>query len=127
MSEMLENFGQLTKMDPESLTCIDIVKCLHNLTDTDIQVLDVLLSTGGLTAAQIGEAVGKDRSTAHRSLEKLVSSGVCYKEKHSGSPRGYSYHYHRVSMKEIFKKAEQNLDVCYAKVKKALKKADDMD
>ncbi|MCK4757563.1 MAG: MarR family transcriptional regulator [Thermoplasmata archaeon] len=124
---MLEKFGELTKMDPESLTCLDVVKCLHNLTDTDIRVLDNLPRTGGITAARIGEAIGKDRSTAHRSLEKLVSSGVCYKEKQPGSPRGYSYRYRRVSIKEIFKKAEQNLDVCYAKVKEALKKADDMD
>lgn len=124
---MMKNFGKLTKMDAESLTCIDVVKCLHNLTDTDIRVLDNLPRTGGVTAAHIGEAIGKDRSTAHRSLEKLVSAGVCYKEKQSGSPRGYSYQYHRVSMKELFKKAEQNLDVCYAKVKEALKKADEMD
>ena len=49
----------------------------------DIKTLESLPSAGGITAHDVGEAIGKDRSTAHRSLEKLVAIGVCYKEKRS--------------------------------------------
>ena len=121
---MLDKFGKLSRMDPESLSCLDVVKCIHNLTDTDILILDNLPRNEAITAQDVSKLIGKDRSTAHRGLEKLVACGVCYKEKRAGTPRGYSNYYHRVPDRELYKMTEESLDKCYAKVKKALKKID---
>ncbi len=117
---MIEKMGKLSRMEPNSLSCLDVVRCIHGLTDTDIKTLESLPSTDGITAHDVGEAIGKDRSTAHRSLEKLVSAGICFKEKRSGTPRGYSNYYQRISTKDLYKMTEKSLDECYAKVKVAL-------
>ena len=114
-------------MDPESLSCLDVVKCIHNLTDTDILILENLPRDDAITAQEVAKLIGKDRSTAHRGLEKLVVCGVCYKEKRAGTPRGYSNYYHRIPARELYKMTEQSLDKCYAQVKDALKKIDELD
>ncbi len=122
---MMEKMGKLSRMDPNSLSCMDVVKCIHALTDTDIKALESLPSNDGITAHDVGEAIGKDRSTAHRSLEKLVAAGICYKEKRSGTPRGYSNYYQRVPKKELYRMAKKGLDECYTKVKIALDNMND--
>lgn len=72
------------------------------------------------TIKQITQKINKDRSTVHRSLEKLISCNICYKERKSGDTRGFVDYYYRISDKDIFKKAEINLDKCYSSIKKML-------
>ena len=113
-------------MDPDSLSCLDVVKCIYNLTDTDILIFENLPMDEGITAQDVSKLIGKDRSTAHRGLEKLVACGVCYKERRAGTPRGYSNYYHRIPARELYKKTEASLDKCYVQVKEALKNIDEL-
>ena len=102
-------------------TCYDLVKCMFNLNETDIALLKVLKEKKPLTPGESAELVGKDRSTSYRSLEKLVSCGLAYKERKGGKSRGYSNVYRRLPVREMNQKAEQLLDECYAKTKARLK------
>jgi predicted transcriptional regulator len=119
---MPDEFTPLSALaDLEDMGCDDVVKCIFNLTQTDLAILNALSEKNEKSAGDVAEAVGKDRSTAHRSLEKLVSCGLCYKERKSGKPRGYINVYRRIPEGRIYKKADENLDKCYARIKAVLK------
>ncbi len=119
---MPEDFTPLAAMaDMDKLGCQDVVRCIFNLTGTDLAVLDSLSENEDRTAQEVADTLKKDRSTAHRSLEKLVSCGLCYKERKAGNPRGFTNVYRRIPDKKLYKKAEENLDKCYARVKAVLR------
>jgi predicted transcriptional regulator len=118
MSAGLNALSTLARLD--DISCFDVVRCIFNLTQTDITVLTFIPENGNMTASAIGGAIGKDRSTAYRSLEKLVACGICNKERKAGERRGYVYEYHRIPDKELYRKTMENLDKCYAKVRTAL-------
>ena len=105
----------------ESPDCFDVVQCIFSLTDTDLMVFKNVPTENGIKAKEIALIIGKDRSTVQRSLDKLISAGMCFKEKKTNETRGYSYIYIRISDRELFKMTEGNLDRCYDKVRKALK------
>ena len=70
---------------------------------------------------QVAKLVNRDRSTAYRALEKLVACSLVIKERKGGKTRGFSNVYHRVSDRELYVKADENLDRCYGKIKRVLK------
>ena len=118
---MIEKLSQITlQIDGTHLTCFDIVQCMLNLNDTDMRLLQRLLTTGGMTSYQLSKNLKKDRSTIHRSLEKLIACQLCFKKRQSGKTRGFVDYYHVIPEKDILRKAEDNLDLCYSKIKKTL-------
>jgi predicted transcriptional regulator len=122
---MLENIvGISTKMDFDNINCYEIVKCIFNLNNTDLVVLQSFNKNDGMTINQLKSKIEKDRSIIYRSLEKLITCKLCYKERKSGEKRGFIDYYYRIPIKEIFKITEENLDKCYLKIKKLI---NDMD
>lgn len=119
---MLDEILKLsTKVDSEKIdSCDSIIKCVFNLSNTDLQILQSFHNDEGLTVKELTHKIGKDRSTIQRSLEKLITCRICYKEKKSGKPRGFIYHYYRIPIKEILVKIDKNLDECYLNIKKTL-------
>jgi predicted transcriptional regulator len=109
-----------TKAEQGELTCHDLVRCLFNLNQTELGILEILPEGEALTAQQVGKLLGVDRSTAYRGLEKLVSLRLVFKERRTGKSRGYTNVYQRVSERELYRKAEENLDTCYARIKAML-------
>ncbi len=102
--------------------CIDVIGCVFNLTLTDISTFEALTWNHGATTKEIAKRIEKDRSTAHRSLEKLVACGLSQKEKVANETRGYSYVYTRISDRDLYLKAKSNIDKCYEKIEGALHK-----
>ncbi|MCK5397306.1 MAG: hypothetical protein KAJ33_03565 [Thermoplasmata archaeon] len=104
----------------DRLDCVDVIGCIFNLTLTDRSVFESLKTDQGTTALGVAEIIERDRSTAHRSLEKLVACGLCKKEKSSNGTRGYSYVYTRISDLDLYLMAKSNIDKCYEKIENAL-------
>ena len=122
---MLQDFPAITfKIDDESFTCYDLVKCMFRLSETEINILKSFEEGEGLTAQEVGDRLKRDRATAYRSLEKLVSIGLIYKERRGREGRGYSNFYIKVARKDILRKAEKRLDKCYTAIKTALMNAE---
>ena len=120
---MLQQFSNISKMSKEErFECIDVIGCIFNLTLTDISAFESLTTDHGTTTLEVAKRIGKDRSTAHRSLEKLVACGLSQKEKVSNETRGYSYIYTRISDWDLYLKAKTNIDKCYEKIEGALHK-----
>jgi predicted transcriptional regulator len=115
---MLEKLSQISlQLDAGYMTCFDILQCMLNLNDTDMRILQMLLKSEGMTSQQISKRLKKDRSTIHRSLEKLSACQLCYKKRQSGAARGFVDYYFVIPEQDILRKAENNLDVCYSKIK----------
>lgn len=122
---MLAEIAKLsTKIESNNFDCLDLIRCIFNLNETDIKVLKSFQENNGTTISNISKKIKKDRSTVHRSLEKLMSCKICYKERKSGKTRGFVDYYYRIPLDELYKKAEKNLDQCYAKIKKVISKLD---
>jgi predicted transcriptional regulator len=118
---MLDEFPNLSvKAELDAINCKDVVKCIFNLTDTDMSVLKALSEKERYTAQFVANEIGKDRTTAYRSLEKLLSCGLCLKGRKGGQSRGFSNVYQGISEKEIYSLAERKFEACYQKIKKVL-------
>jgi predicted transcriptional regulator len=118
---MLEKISEISaKLDYGEFTCFDCIRCIFNFNDTDIKVIQLFSGKNGKTVNEITKTLKKDRSTIHRSLEKLVACNLCYKERKTGRKRGFIDYYYVIPEKEILKKAEDNLDRCYKNIKQIL-------
>ena len=118
MLNVMKTLSSMAQLD--DVSCMDVVRCIYNLSQTDTKTFNSMPESTCMTASAIGEAIGKDRSTAHRSLEKLIPCGLCHKERKTGRRRGYVYEYVRISDEDLYRETEKRLNDCYAKVKKAM-------
>jgi predicted transcriptional regulator len=119
---MIEKIPELsTKVESGNFKCADLVKCVFNLSITDMSILRLFSEKDGRTIKDITREIKKDRSTVHRSLEKLISCKLCYKERKGGENRGFVDYYYKIPNQEIYKKAEFYLDQCYIKIKGLIK------
>ncbi len=86
-------------------SCNDLLCSVYNLNPIDLDVFYHL--AGGNTASldELAQKVKRDRSTVHRSLQKLVSNQLCYKETRAIKDGGY---YHLYGATELPKIKEQS-------------------
>ena len=71
--------------------CDDILQCVLSLNPLEVTTYKTLVKKGPMKADELGEILGKDRSTAYRCLKHLISCGICIKETHY-MERGGHYH-----------------------------------
>lgn len=93
-------------VDPQQIlagnaTCRDIVKCLYRLTDFEIAIYRKLVKQGPLRADDLAPVLKKDRSTVYRALQKLVASGLAYRDTKTIERGGYYHVYAAVSPDEL--------------------------
>jgi predicted transcriptional regulator len=98
---------ETTQMLPEKIigevhTCHDLVQCAFNLAEFEIEVYYQLSQTGPLRADELAAKMGKDRSTVYRSLQKLMTCGMVYRETKSIERGGY-FHLYKAIGKELLK------------------------
>lgn len=114
-------------------TCSDLLTCLYNLKNTDLEILFEVARRKQTTLDDLAEAVQKDRSTVHRALSKLVSLDLLYKRVIPLKDGGY-YHVYivtdeskirddaRVKVKEITQSLERLADNFISDFRKNLRK-----
>lgn len=108
------------KMLSGEATCDDIIQCLFSLNKFENAVLQKLHEKGSTRSDELAEELGKDRSTIHRALQKLLSCGLCYKETNTIPQGGYYHVYTAIPAEQIKKKAEDCIDLWYKNMKTAL-------
>jgi predicted transcriptional regulator len=90
----MDSIQSLTR---KGATCSDLLSCLYNLKPIDMQVFLEVAKNHEATLTQIAELVHRDRSSTHRCLAKLVSTGLVHKQSKTLEGGGY---YHVYSMAE---------------------------
>ena len=86
-------------------TVKDLFIQLYDLSPLDLDILFVLISKKNkeaMTLDKVSKMTDRDRSTTFRSLQKLVTLGLCIKETKTIKEGGY-YHVYSVVDMETFK------------------------
>jgi predicted transcriptional regulator len=96
--------------------CEDMAKCVLGLKELDINTYKTLLEHGALTAESLGEILGRERSTAYRSLQNLISAGLVYRETKSISIGGYYYEYVAIEPVVVKEMIRKTIDQWYHKM-----------
>lgn len=60
--------------------CENALRCFFDLSPLDVKVYRELIDNGQGTALEVGDRISRDRSTAYRSLSKLVASDIVVKK-----------------------------------------------
>ncbi|SDJ62479.1 helix-turn-helix domain-containing protein [Natronorubrum texcoconense] len=95
--------------------CEGLLDCMFGLNELDRAVFRLLAeSSEPLTVDYIAKFIGKERTTAYRSVKRLEEAGVAVEEQES-CPKGGYHHVYRVSdPDEIANELQRMLNQWYA-------------
>lgn len=120
------SFNILTNVNA---SCKDLFTCMYDLSSSDVNMLGILLKQKKpKTLDELARIANRDRGTAFRILQKLVSLGFCTKETMTLKEGGY-YHLYSVSSIDVIEKAterrvreiQEALDVLMRKFREDIK------
>ena len=84
------------------MECEGLLECFHGLTALDRDVFRVLSGADGrLTVDEVADAVDRERSTAYRSVRRLVDAGFVRSEQVNYDDAGYYHAYEPVAAEEV--------------------------
>jgi predicted transcriptional regulator len=99
------------------MECEGLLECFYGLTELDRAVFGVLArETEPLTVDEVAEAVGRERSTAYRSIQRLVDAGVVRKEQVNYEQGGYYHVFELEGSDEVAGQLQRMLNDWYAKM-----------
>ena len=88
-------------------SCKDLFTCMYDLSSSDVNMLGILLKQKKpKTLDELATIANRDRGTAFRILQKLVSLGFCTKETMTLKEGGYC-HLYSVSSIDVIEKATE--------------------
>ena len=102
----MDSIQSLTR---KGATCSDLLSCLYNLKPIDMEVFIKVAKNQDATLTQIAELVHRDRSSTHRCLSKLVSTGLVNKQTKTLEGGGYYHVYSTIEPSKIKKYARQRV------------------
>ena len=105
-------------------TCRDIVKCVYGLSDFELKIYRKLVKQGPLKADDLAPSLKKDRSTVYRALQRLVSSGLAFRETKTIDRGGYFHVYAAVKPDQLKDRLHRCADDWFDNMKAAI---DDFD
>lgn len=86
---MVESMSEMLGRD---LECESLLDCFHGLNDLDRQVFQLLVEADGpRTVDEIAAEIDRERTTAYRSLQRLLNAGIIDQEQRSFDSGSY-YH-----------------------------------
>jgi predicted transcriptional regulator len=106
-------------------TCPDLLRCMYNLSDLDMEILRHLLKEGPCRSEDLADVLGRDRSTVYRSLQKLVSCQVATKETKSLDRGGYYHVYGAVPKDVLRERLEHCIEEWHVRVSTLLDRFDE--
>lgn len=99
------------------MQCEGLLECIHGLRPLDTEIFLLLAEhSEPLTVDEIGEKVDRERSTAYRSVQRLVDGGFVRKEQINYDEGGYYHVFRLTDPEEITDEMQRTLNDWYAKV-----------
>src|SRR5215203_5671668 len=118
----IPSVNTLTRMNA---TVKDLFIQLYDLSPLDLDILFMLISKKDhepMTLDDVSKEADRDRSTTFRSLQKLVSLGICVKETKTIKDGGYFHVYSVVDMETFKKETERRVKDLQRSLDRLLKK-----
>ena len=99
------------------LECEGLLECLYELNELDRECFLVLsLAEDPLTIDELADAVGRERSTAYRSVQRLLGAGLVQKEQVNYDQGGYYHVYHIADPDQVASEMQQRVNDWYAQI-----------
>ena len=117
--------SSIPEMLRANFKCDDVAKCILGLKALDLESYKSLLAHGSMTAENLGELLNRERSTAYRSLQNLISCGLVYRETRSIDAGGYYYEYVAIDPCEMKTMIQKNIDEWHEKMTKLVTNIDE--
>lgn len=107
----------MTEYLSQDMHCEGLLECIHGLKELDKEVFRTLSDAEEpMTVDEVAERVGRERSTAYRSVQRLLSSGFIQKEQVNYDQGGYYHVYHPTDPDQIADDMQRVLNDWYAKM-----------
>lgn len=101
----------------QDMACEGLLECIHGLKDLDREIFRVIAASDStLTVDEIADAVDRERSTAYRSIQRLVQAGFVQREQINYEDGGYYHVFHTTDADEVADEMQRMLNDWYAKV-----------
>lgn len=111
---MANSMSEMLRGDME---CEGLLECFHGLKELDKEVFRELTSRDeSLTVDEVAEAIDRERSTAYRSIQRLLNTGFVQKEQVNYDQGGYYHVYHPTDPDEVADDMQRMLNDWYAKM-----------
>jgi predicted transcriptional regulator len=101
----------------QDMECEGLLECFHGLKGLDREVFAVLTDADeALTVDEIAATVERERSTAYRSIQRLLGAGLVRKEQINYDQGGYCHVYRPAGGSEMAQEMQRLLNDWYAKM-----------
>lgn len=111
---MADSMSEYLRQD---MQCEGLLECVHGLKDLDKEIFELLAERPEpMTVDDIAEEVERERSTAYRSIQRLVQSGFVQKEQVNYDQGGYYHVFYPTDPDEIADDMQRMLNDWYAKM-----------
>src|SRR6266852_4256742 len=111
----------LQLLNRKSASCNELLCAVYNLNPVDLEIFYQLAGGNNASLDELSRKVKRDRSTVHRSLQKLVSNQLCYKETRTIKDGGYYHIYNAMEIPRIKAEAERRVDEITASLGRMLR------
>jgi len=101
----------------QEMACEGLLECVYGLKDLDRDVFGVLTTSDEpLTVDEIANRVDRERSTAYRSVQRLLKAGFIRKEQVNYDQGGYYHVYRPTDPDQVADEMQRTLNDWYAKM-----------
>ena len=108
------------------MECEGLLECMHGLKNLDKESFKLLAeSSEPLTVDEIADRIDRERSTAYRSIQRLIQAGFVQKEQVNYEQGGYYHVYSPTSPDEIAGDMQRMLNDWYAKMGQLVQEFED--
>ncbi|MFC7231275.1 helix-turn-helix domain-containing protein [Saliphagus sp. GCM10025308] len=110
----------------QDMVCEGLLECFHGLKQLDRACFEVLVEAEEpLTVDEIAAAVDRERSTAYRSVQRLLQTGFIQKEQVNYDQGGYYHVYSPTDPSKIAGDMQRLLNDWYAKMGQLIQEFED--
>jgi predicted transcriptional regulator len=111
---MPDSMAEYLQSDME---CEGLLECIHGLKQLDRECFGVLVEAPSpMTVDEVADAVERERSTAYRSIQRLLQTGFVQKEQVNYEQGGYYHVYRPADPDEVADDMQRMLNEWYAKM-----------
>jgi predicted transcriptional regulator len=101
----------------QDMTCEGLLECFHGLKELDKECFQTLVNAEEpMTVDELAEAVERERSTAYRSVQRLLQTGFIKKDQINYDQGGYYHVYSPTDPAKIADDMQRLLNDWYAKM-----------
>lgn len=110
----------------EDMECESLLECFHGLKQLDKECFTTLIENEEpLTIDEIADQVKRERSTAYRSIQRLLQAGLVGKEQINYEQGGYHHVYYPNDPTKIANNMQRILNDWYAKMGQLIQEFED--